>query len=180
MTVLELNFLVALGTVALQVSTVLLLVLYFLRKTPALAPVAGLVQKCGLAFGFLLSLAATAMSLVYSEYYGIIPCGFCWVQRVFIYSQVVVFGVALFLKDMRAAWYSIYLSLFGAAVALYQHYIQIGGHEVLPCPASGVGDCAKRFIYEFDYITFPLVAFSAFAFLIVTMLFVLERERNVK
>ncbi len=180
MTVLELNFLVALGTVALQIGAVLLLVLYFFRKQPALAPFADFAGTWGLAVGFLLALAATVMSLVYSEYYGIIPCGLCWLQRVFIYSQVVVFGVALFLKDMRAAWYSIWLSVFGALVALYQHYMQMTGGHDLPCPASGVGDCGKRFIYEFDYITFPLVAFSAFAFLIVLMLFVLERDRNRK
>ncbi len=177
MTVLELNFLVALGTIGLQVGAVLLLVLFFLRKNPVFAPLAEFTGKWGLVIGFLLTLASTVMSLVYSEIYGIVPCSLCWLQRVFIYSQVVVFGVALFLKDMRAAWYSIWLSVFGAVVSLYQHYMQISEVGGLPCPVSG-GDCGKRFIYEFDYITFPLVAFSAFAFLIVLMLFVLAKERR--
>ncbi len=178
MGVLELNYLVALGTVGLQVASVALLLLYFFRQEPVLKPVADIVGTWGMAVGFLLMLGSTVMSLVYSEIYGIIPCGLCWMQRVFIYSQVVVLGVALFLRDVRAAWYSIALSACGAVVALYHHYIQIGGESVLPCPASGVGDCAKRFIYEFDYITFPLVAFSALVFTIVVMLFVLDKKRT--
>ncbi len=177
MSVLELNYLVAVGTVGLQVASVFLLVLYFFRKKPALKPLADLVGSWGVAASFLLMLGSTVMSLVYSEIYGIIPCGLCWMQRVFIYSQVVVLGVALFLKDVQAAWYSIALSVCGAVIALYHHYIQVGGESVLPCPASGVGDCAKRFIYEFDYITFPLVAFSALVFVIIVMLFVLDRKR---
>lgn len=177
MTVLELNYLVALGTIALQIGAVVLLGVYLFRKNPAIAPLADFVGKWGIAVGFLLTLASAVMSLVYSEMYGVVPCGLCWMQRVFIYSQVVVFAVALFLKDMRAAWYSIWLSTFGAVVALYHHYIQVSDNGTLPCPASG-GDCGKRFIYEFDYITFPLVAFSMLAFVIILMLLVLERSKR--
>lgn len=179
MTVLELNYLVALGTIALQIGAALLLCVYLFRNNPVVAPIADLAGRWGILLGFLLTAASFVMSLVYSEIYGIIPCGLCWMQRVFIYSQVVVLGVAFFLKDMRAAWYSIWLSAFGAAVALYHHYIQISDSGTLPCPASG-GDCGKRFIYEFDYITFPLVAFSMLAFVIILMLLVIHRQRTVK
>lgn len=179
MTVLELNYLVALGTIALQIGAVVLLGVYLFRNNPAVAPIADFVGTWGVWAGFLLTLASAVMSLVYSEIYGVIPCGLCWMQRVFIYSQVVVFGVSLFLKDMRAAWYSIWLSVFGAAVSLYHHYIQISDNGTLPCPASG-GDCGKRFIYEFDYITFPFVAFSMLAFVIILMLLVLHRQRAAK
>ena len=177
MTVLELNYLVALGTIALQIGAVVLLGVYLFRNNPAVAPLADLAGKWGLAFGFLLTLVSAVMSLVYSEIYGVVPCGLCWIQRVFIYSQVVVFGVARFLKDVRAAWYAIWLSIFGAVVSLYHHYIQISDSSTLPCPASG-GDCGKRFIYEFDYITFPLVAFSMLAFVIILMLLVLARSKR--
>lgn len=94
-----------------------------------------------------------------------------------MYPQAVLFAIALFIKDAKAALYSIWLSVFGAGIALYQHYLQMGGHDVLPCPASGAGDCAKRFLFEFGYVTFPLVAFSLFVFLIVLMLFVRRRAR---
>ncbi len=167
--VLALNHLVALGTIGMQALTLVLLFVFFFKKESLVAKLAG---RWGMWVAFLLSLAGVAVSLVYSDYFGIIPCGLCWVQRVFLYPQVVLFALALWKKDRRIADYSIALSIFGAAVALYQHYLQMGGTSALPCPASGAGDCAKRFLFEFDYITFPLVAFSSFALLIVIMLFV--------
>lgn len=174
MTVLELNSWVALGTVALQVVSFLLLVL-FAVNVPALSSVKDFLGKNGILFGFLFSLAGIAMSLVYSEWYGIVPCGLCWLSRVFLYPQAVIFAIALWKRDRVAADYSIALSVLGALVSLYHHYLQMGGDSVLPCPASGAVDCAKRFIFEFGYITFPLVAFSGFVFLIILMLYVRKR-----
>jgi disulfide bond formation protein DsbB len=176
-TILELNYLVALGTIALQAVTAVLLVLYFFRTHPVVAPLANFIGTWGVTVGFLLALFGVAMSLVYSEYFGVVPCGLCWFQRIFLYPQAVIFGLALIIKDAKAWAYGLWLSIIGAAVSLYHHYMQIGGGSDLPCPASG-GDCGKRFIYEFDYVTFPLVAFSMFAFIIVLMLFVRARAKH--
>ena len=177
MGILELNYWVGLGTVLLQAATVVLLLAYVFRKNPLAEFVGNLAGKYGILIGFVFSLIALVMSLVYSEYFGVEPCGFCWLSRVCMYPQVLLFGIALFIRDTKIALYSIWLSVFGALISLYHHYIQMGGDHVLPCPASGVADCAKRFIFEFGYITFPLVGFSLFAFLIVLMFFVRRRSR---
>ncbi|MES2014563.1 MAG: disulfide bond formation protein B [Patescibacteria group bacterium] len=171
-----LNYLIALGTIGMQVLSVALLVVFFFRKSSWAKGIAKIVGDSGLLVSLLLVLAGTFLSLVYSEYFGIIPCGLCWLQRVFLYPQLVLFALAAYKKDHYIADYSIVLSFLGGAVALYQHYLQMGGTSTLPCPASGVSDCAKRFLFEFDYITFPLVAFSSFALLIVIMLFVRQKR----
>ena len=87
------------------------------------------------------------------------------------------FALALRKRDSNIADYSIALSIAGGAAALYQHYLQMGGTSVLPCPASSseAVDCAVRFVFEFGYITFPMMALTLFAFLIVLMLFVRKR-----
>lgn len=170
-----LNYWLALGTLAVQIVTAAFLALYVLRaRVPDLGDVAALIGRWGLWVGFLLSLASTALSLYYSEVLGLVPCGWCWAQRVFLWPQILLFAVALWKKDIRIADYSIALSIFGGAAALYQHYLQMGGNSLLPCPAtsSQAVDCGVRFLFEFGYITFPLMAFSIFAFLIVLMLFV--------
>ena len=185
------NYILALGTIGLQLFTVAFLVLFFLRKKfPDLQGVADFLADWGLWIGFLLSAAAAALTLYYSDVLGILPCGWCWFQRVALYPQVILFALALWKcrtparmnrsdgsdvlhqvkKDI--ADYSIGLSVFGLAVALYMHYLQMGGHGVLPCPETGAGDCGQRFMFEFGYITFPLMAASLFVFLIVLMLFV--------
>ena len=177
MNIETLNFLVGLGTVGMQVLTIALLALFFVRKDfPVLS---GLVGRWGMWLAFLLTLSSTAMSFYYSDVLGVVPCSLCWLQRAFIYSQVVLFGVALYKREAsRIADYSIALSVVGSVFALYQHYIQMVGESPLPCPASG-GDCIKRFFFEFGYVTFPLVAFSAFALIIVLMLFVRKNRQEV-
>lgn len=173
MSVETLNYLLALGTLAMQVAGAGFLVLYFLQKKfTDLQDIAGLLCRSGLWLAFLLTLGATAMTLYYSEILGFAPCGWCWVQRVFLWPQVVLFALALWKNDRTIANYSIGLSIPGALAALYQHYLQMGGQALVPCPASGAGDCAQRILFEFGYITFPLMAATLFAFLIVLMLFV--------
>lgn len=162
-----LNSLVGLGTLALQILAVTLFVLY-LRGS---RDVEMIVAAWAIPVSFLLVLASTALSLVYSMYFGLVPCPLCWMQRVFLYPQLVLFAVALYIKDARVYVYAITLSLVGAAVALYQHALQMFGTGSLPCPASPGADCAKRIIFEMGYITFPLAAFSTFALIMVIMLF---------
>ena len=173
MSVETLNYLLALGTLAIQLLGAGFFALYFLQnKFTDLQDIAALLSRSGLWLAFLLTLGATAMTLYYSEVLGFAPCGWCWVQRVFLWPQVVLFLLALWKNDRTIADYSIGLSILGALAALYQHYLQMGGQALVPCPASGAGDCAQRILFEFGYITLPLMSATLFAFLIVLMLFV--------
>lgn len=176
MSVETLNYSLAIATLAMQVVGAGFLSLYFLQKQfTDLRDIAGLLSRWGVWLGLLLTLGATVMTLYYSEVLGFAPCGWCWVQRVFLWPQVLLFALALYKRDRAVAGYSILFSIFGAVAALYQHYLQMGGNALVPCPASGAGDCAQRILFEFDYITFPLMAATLFGFLIVLMLFVRRR-----
>lgn len=172
-----LNYLLGLATLAMQVVGAGFLVVYFLQKRfTDLQDISGLLRRWGLWLAFLLTLGATALTLYYSEVLGFAPCGWCWVQRVFLWPQVLLFAVALYKQERAVADFSIAFSILGGIAALYQHYLQMGGGALIPCPASGAGDCAQRILFEFGYITFPLMAATLFAFLIVLMLFVRNRE----
>jgi disulfide bond formation protein DsbB len=178
MNVEQLNFILAVGTVCLQILTLAFLALFFLeRRFADLRDIGNFLNRWGIWIAFALSIFGTALTLYYSEVLGFVPCGWCWVQRVFLWPQPILFAIALWKRDTRVATYSIALSIFGALAALYQHYLQMGGNSLLPCPASGAGDCAQRILFEFGYITFPLMAFSLFALLIVLMLFVAKSRK---
>ena len=158
------NFYLALGTVLLQVAILAAVVdwavfngMYVVRH---LAPYA-------LRLAFLMSLLSIALTLVYSEVFGFIPCGLCWLQRVFLYPQALILGIALFRKDTQSASaYGIPLSILGGIIAFYQHYLQMGGSEFVKCPTSS-GDCAQRIVFEFGYVTFPLMSLTLFIALVV-------------
>jgi len=174
-----LNFWLALGAVILQGVTVGLFVLYFLRARPVLSGIVGILNTWGFQIALAASLAAFALTLFYSEIIGFPPCPLCWWQRVFLYPQVVIFALALFRGQKSIAEYSIILSLIGFGIAIYHHALQILPAGSLPCPAEGEVSCAQRFVFEFGYITLPLMAATVFAFLIALMLFAREKDKMI-
>lgn len=172
----QLNFLLGIATLVLQLVTVALIVLCVYEfATKERTPSGAFIARFAMPVAFLTSLGAMILTLVYSEVFGFVPCGLCWLQRVFMFPQVFITGVALWMRDrVFAPVYLIVLSIPGALIALYNHYIQMGGAEVVNCPAAG-GDCAKRIMFEFGYITFPLMAFTLFVFL-MTLMFIYYRH----
>lgn len=169
------NYILALKVVGLQFVVAALLALYFLRRSfPDLAGTAALVERFALPVALIVALGASTMTLVHSEYFGLPPCFLCWWQRIFLYPQVALLGIALWRGDSRIADYSIALSAAGLAFSLYHHALQLwpGGH--LPCPAQGPS-CSQILFLEFGYVTYPWMAAVVFALLIALMLFVRKR-----
>jgi disulfide bond formation protein DsbB len=168
----------AAGTIILQILGIGFLAVYFLRsRFTDLESIASTLQEWGLWIGFALTLGASAMTLYYSEILGIPPCALCWWQRIFMYPQVVLFAIALWKRDRDIALYSIALSLFGALFALYHHVLQMAPAGALPCPAQGVS-CAQIFFLQFGYVTYPMMALTLFAFLMVIMMFVRSSRQD--
>ncbi len=140
---------------------------------------AKLIEVWGLLFAFIVATGASLFTLVYSEVFGFIPCGLCWLQRITLFPQVIVLGVELFYKDKTAPRYGIALSTIGLIVSLYHHYIQMGGSEFIKCPAVGAGvSCSQRFFFEFGFITFPLMSSATFLFLIALYFYLLKTARS--
>ncbi|MEN9552386.1 MAG: hypothetical protein RI935_763 [Candidatus Parcubacteria bacterium] len=129
------------------------------------------VSRYVLPLGFLITLFSTVVSLVYSDYLGVLPCGLCWFQRVFIYSMVFVFGVAWYKNDRKIFDYILALSVPGLIVALYHQYLQMGYSELIPCPAiASTVDCDKPTFMEYGFVTFPFMAVVMFGYTIMLSL----------
>ncbi len=179
MPVETLNFFLGLGTIAMQVASVLLLIAFFTRDRFALsASIVRHTRVWGLWAAFLFSVAGIVLTLYYSEIVGYVPCGLCWMTRIFFYPQAFLFGLALWQKRTDVMDYSLVLAIPGAIIALYKHYLELGGGELLPCPASGAGDCGKRYIFEFDYVTMPLMGFSLLLLLIILMIYLRSAQKE--
>lgn len=171
-TVAQLNLLLAFGGILVFLAGSVLLVDQYGSRV-----FARLTNTWGLIIAFLFTLSASLMTLLYSEVFGFVPCGLCWLQRVFLYPQVFLLCMAIFYKETVAARYGLLLSIPGTLVALYQHYLQMGGSEFIACPTSG-GDCSRRIMFEFGFMTFPLLSAILFLFLIVLYLYILSTATN--
>lgn len=128
--------------------------------------------RWGMRAAFIAASGAVAASLIYSEIAGYAPCVLCWWQRVFLYPLVPLLALALFRKDHGAVRYGWALAVPGTLLALYHtvlSYVSTDG----ACDPSGVS-CAARYVWEFGYVTIPLMSLTAFV-LILTALFAARR-----
>ncbi len=112
-------------------------------------------------------LSAVIGSLVYSDIVGFLPCDLCWWQRIFMYPQLLLVGIAWKKKDTTILDYLVPFSVLGALVALYQSFIQWGFSFGLAggCAAAG-GECAKVYFTQYSYITIPVMSLTVFVYIL--------------
>lgn len=160
------NKLLSLATVFADIFLVLGVLYFWLQKKHS--PIKKFLEKYSLLFAWLISLFAALLSLYYSEIVGFEPCSLCWWQRIFIYPQAIFLGIAYFKKEIKEAInYGLVLSIIGGIVALYQTAIYYGLPQISACDASSTAvSCTKLYVFEFGYVTIPVMALTAFLLMI--------------
>ena len=121
-----------------------------------------------LGLAFLVALTATLGSLYLSEGANLIPCTYCWYQRIAMYPLVVIFGVGLLRRDDGARHYAVPLAAIGGVIAAYHYLIQRVPDLSGPACTSAV-PCSAAYFYEFGFMSIPYMAGSAFALILVLM-----------
>jgi disulfide bond formation protein DsbB len=168
-----LNFVLALGGIALLLLTITLFVDYHCYKSTYYNR---LVRPYVWPLILATTVGSVVLSLVYSEYFGFVPCSLCWLQRIALYPQALFALMALRTKErVYFPLYSIGLSIFGLIVAVYHYIYQLVPKEVvaggfMPCLADGSSDCATLIMKEFGFVTFPFLSAVTCTFLIVLYL----------
>lgn len=129
-------------------------------------------KKHAVLLSFLTAASSMLASLIYSDIIGFSPCALCYIQRFFLYPQVVILGIALFNKSPKLIRASLGLSAFGTAVAAYHYYGQMFNADALTCSiqASGTSLCAQIPFIEFGYITIPMLSITSFVLIIALLI----------
>ena len=167
MSVETINSLLAPLTLISHIILAAVIIYFLIRRNHAEDWIVKFIGKNGLLFAFLVALGATSFSLYYSEIAGFEPCVLCWYQRIFMYPLIIILGIALHKKDRSIVSYALPLSAIGALIAIYHNYIYYGGQSILPCNAFGQGvSCAIRYVFEFGYITIPIMSLTGFLLMI--------------
>lgn len=120
--------------------------------------------------GFAVATTATLGSLYLSEIVHLIPCTYCWYQRIAMYPLVVILGIAALRKDHGIRVYATALAVIGAAIAFYHRIVQIFP-EINGSACSSSVPCTAAYFTLFGFITIPYMALSGFL-LILALLYV--------
>ena len=153
------TLLISLGAIGLQVALVVGCLLLIFKKGDALLTWFG---KRGVLFAYLLALTGMIGSLFYSEIALFTPCVLCWYQRIFVYANVFILGLALYRGDNAVIPYGKILSMVGGLVAFYHVSLPLFPYAATTCsPASSVS-CSETYFTTFGYITIPIISLTSF------------------
>lgn len=120
---------------------------------------AGIGFRNGVGLAALVAAAATAGSLLYSEYYLFEPCRLCWYQRIAMYPLVVILGIGWLRRDRSVVRYAIPPAVIGAGISVWH----LANQWVLTGTTCDVGpSCSLRYVTEFGFVTIPFMALSGF------------------
>ena len=130
----------------------------------------------GWAWG--VALISTLGSLYLSEIVHLIPCSFCWYQRIAMYPLVFVLGVAMVRGDPGVWRYAAPLAGVGLVIAVYHVAIQWQPSLDVGACSSGA-PCSGRYLAVFGFVSIPTMAGAAFLLILalLPLLRTLERAR---
>ncbi|MEK7604933.1 MAG: disulfide bond formation protein B [Patescibacteria group bacterium] len=128
-------------------------------------------QKNSHYFALIVALSAMAGSMFFSEVLQYPPCVLCWYQRVCMYPIVGILALGIYFRDKYVYRSVLLLSGIGMLISLYHNllYYQVLPEAAAPC-RLGVS-CTTKFIEYFGFITIPFLSGTAFALVILFMLF---------
>lgn len=160
------------GTLILQIMSVflvLILIFGFLKpKNKTVKKLKNMISDNYVVITLVVSGLAAAGSLALSEIVNFAPCELCWYQRILMYPQAIIAFVALITNDQKIKKYILSLSIIGFAIATYHILLQVFP-AAFQC-SDEVAKCSAVQFAQFGYITIPVMAFSAFLFIIVLSL----------
>ena len=159
---------------------VLLFVFNKIKKNAKIEKLFNFLGKESIFLAFIIALIATSGSLFFSEVAKYVPCKLCWFQRICMYPQVLLLGVALYFKDKNIRRYVIPLSAVGASISAYNYYIQLFPPVVNFCSLSNADSCSQKIIFQYGYITFAVMALTASLLIIFLNNFSYWRDNQKK
>ena len=101
-----------------------------------------------LYFILIVSLVATSGSLYFSEVKGYLPCSLCWFQRIFMYPQVLLSGIALLRNDKGIIYSLLPVSVVGIIFSTIHLFVEASASHDSGFCDIGVS-CAVKYINWF-------------------------------
>jgi disulfide bond formation protein DsbB len=125
-------------------------------------------REQALMISWLIAVAALLTTLYLSEVMLWPICHLCWYQRICLYPQVILLGMAAFKNDRSILPYTLALSVIGLIFAIYQYLTQLFPITFEGITLCGTGpSCATMHMNWLGFITLPLIGIVGFIVLVV-------------
>ncbi len=161
----------ALATFAATAVVVIVWVVARLSPQSGAAQLFGELQPYAMALAWVVAAVTTLGSLYYSLVAHFEPCELCWYQRICVYPLSVVLLIAAWRRDVGIWRYALPPAIVGIVIAAYHAQLQAFPSQETFC--SQTNPCTIRYVWEFGFVSLPLIDLAALLF-ITTMLFVVR------
>lgn len=159
------NTIVALGTIALHIGLIALVIGWAIKARF----VAYIAKHAGL-FVAVLFTTATVLSFSYQYGLGFEPCLLCWYQRICIMPIALLAWTAPLRTSKLLQKQLLLLMGVGFAIALFHVILDVFPTGLDVCSPGGTS-CLVRYVYEFGYITIPVMSLTTLAAgIVITLL----------
>lgn len=156
-------------TVGANLAVLAALALLLPGAVSARATVRDLIDGREHQLALIVAAVATLGSLYLSEVAHLVPCTYCWYQRIAMYPLVVILIVGLLRNDRSVAGYVLPIAVIGGLISVYhyatQHIDALAGNAC----STGV-PCSTAYFEQFGFMSIPYMAGSAFALIVVLMI----------
>jgi disulfide bond formation protein DsbB len=141
------------------------------RRAPDSGPAMlyGDLAAAALWIAAVVAVVTMAGSLYFSEVAHFVPCKLCWYQRIALYPLAITLTVGALRQDSRVWWYVVPQALIGAGFAIYHTQLQAFPQQHSSfCTITE--PCTVRYVWEFGFMSLPLMALTAFATIVTFVL----------
>ncbi|MCR8643837.1 disulfide oxidoreductase [Paenibacillus sp. N1-5-1-14] len=132
----------------------------------------------GMFMSWAIALIATLGSLYFSEILYYEPCKLCWFQRILMYPLVIMIAIAAVRKDIKQYVYILPVAIVGICFSTYHVLLQKTDWLKNVSAKCGIVPCDTDYINWFGFITIPVLAWIAFALIIILQICVMKAARG--
>jgi disulfide bond formation protein DsbB len=167
----------ALFTFAATVVVIALVIAGRMRPDSGAAAFVDDVAANSLWLGMIVAAVTTAGSLYYSLGAHFTPCELCWYQRICVYPLSVVLLIAALRRDFGVWRYGLPPALVGIVIAAYHSQLQAFPTQATFC--SLTNPCTIRYVWQFGFVSLPLMDLAALIFITAMLLLARAHERQI-
>lgn len=167
--------LLAFAAAGAVVAVVALVLVARRRPDAGAARALGDLRRSALWLAWVVALVTTLGSLYYSKFAHYDPCEFCWYQRICIYPMSVILLIAALRKDNGIWRYALPMITIGIVIAVYHTQLQAWPDQHLFCSVEE--PCNIRHVWEFGFVSLPLMDLVAHTFVFAMLLLARSAER---
>ncbi|RKN85685.1 disulfide bond formation protein B [Paenibacillus ginsengarvi] len=133
----------------------------------------------GLHLSWAIALVAMLGSLYFSEVKGYLPCKLCWYQRILMYPQVFLIGIAA-VRKQQVYMYVLPMTILGGCISIYHYLMEKTDLFKSNSFSCGIVPCDAEYINWFGFVTIPFLALTAFVLITAIHLALWRLDKSKK